>query len=340
MKKSTFKQVIEEANKIAIFTHITPDADALCSAFGLKNILNNNFDFKDIDVFVDGPIGDLYNPILRNEIIKETPDSDYDLAIVLDCPNLNRIGKYEEVAKNISPLINIDHHETNERFGTHNYVSTKVSSTCELLYLIAKAQEYDLNNLIAKRIYQGIITDTNCFTSSSITQQTHQVVSELLKYKFDANAIKKYYFKNQSITKTQLLTQALISMKFHNDGLLTTMKITNDNLKEAGARFEDTLGIIDSGMNISDTMASAILIEKEPNKIHCSFRSNGTINVGEIAKEFNGGGTLNMAGFQYEGDIKQLEVLVVTALSAKLTEYLKAHPESNPNSNNNEGLEL
>ena len=302
-----FNEALKSAKKIAIFSHISPDADALCSSFALKNIIKNNFDYKYVDVFIDGDIGELYAPILRDEVINPKPYINYDVAFVLDCPNTKRTGRFDNMIQGIGEVINIDHHETNEKFGTINLVVPKLSSTCEIVYLVAKAQGYELNNVIAKELYQGIITDTNCFTSLSISKKTHQVVSELLGYKFDHEAIKEYYFKNNSKTKTKLLSKALQSMKFYNNSKFTTMKICNKIFGELNASFEDTLGIIDNGININGTEVSAILIEKKPGFIYCSLRSKGAINVGEIAKKFNGGGGQKLAAFQATGDIKEIE---------------------------------
>ena len=308
------REQIEKANKIAIVSHINPDADALCSSCALKNIIRNNFDYKFIDVFVDGEIGELYSPILRNEVINPIPYSSYDLAIVLDCPTLFRTGKYQDLIKNTPYTMNMDHHETNEGFANINVVSTKVSSTSELVYLLAKGQNYEINNIIAKELYQGIITDTNCFTSLTLTERTHQVVSELLKYKFDADAIKEYYFKNNSKAKMQLLSQALGSMKFYKGDMLTTMKISYDTFEKLGASFDDTMGIIDNGINISGTAISAILIEDKPGHLYCSLRSKGQIHVGSIAIKFNGGGSETSAAFQAEGDIKDFESRLVAEI--------------------------
>lgn len=313
------KEAIEKATKIAIVSHINPDADALCSACALKNIIRNNFDYKFVDVFVDGEIGELYNPILRNEVVNPIPYPSYDLAIVLDCPTLARTGKYMELIKNTPYTMNMDHHETNEGFANINVVPSKVSSTCELVYLLAKGQNYDINNIIAKELYQGIITDTNCFTSLTLTEKTHQVVSELLKYKFDADAIKEHYFKNNSKAKMMLLTKALQSMKFYKGEMFTTMKIPFEVFEKVGASYDDTMGIIDNGINISGTAVSAILIEKEPKFIHCSLRSKGQINVGEIARSFNGGGGETVAAFQTQGDLKDIESRLVAEIMPLLS---------------------
>ncbi len=317
--KNQFARTIEEANRIAIFSHINPDADALCSSFALKDIISRNFPGKEIDVFTDGQIGELYSHILDGETINISRGN-YDLAFVLDCPNLQRCGSWEDLASQIPTIVNIDHHDTNTKFGRYNFVSksNNVSSTCELVYLIAKAQKFDISNHAASNLYQGIITDTNNFMTTSINPRTHKAVSELLGYDFNAEEVKNHYFNNNSKAKDRLLVRALLSLRFYNNGAFTTMKIDNDSFAQLGATFDDTLGIIDNGMNISQSKVSAILIEKEPNYIHCSLRSLGEVNVGEIAQMFNGGGSQTVAAFQINGDMREIEQHLVTAISPKI----------------------
>jgi len=311
--------VLDKATKIAIVSHINPDADALCSSLALKNIIKNNYDYKYVDVFVDGEIGSLYDPILRDEVVNpRKPCSSYDLVFVLDSPNIERTGIYGDLILNTPVIVDIDHHATNEKFGTYNFVSAGASSTCEMIYLMAKGSKFEMNNLIAKELYQGIITDTNCFTSNAISRRSHQVISELLGYKFDSEAIKAYYFKNNSVAKTRLLQKALISLKFYGGEKFTTMKIPNELFAKFDASFEDSLGIIDNGINISGTEISAILVEKEPERIHVSLRSKGKINVGEIAQKFGGGGSLELAAYQTEGNIKECESALVAEVLPQL----------------------
>ncbi len=317
---SNFFKTIAEAKKIAIFSHITPDADALCSSFALKDIITSSFDDKlAVDVFIDGEIGELYNPILANEVLNPQPQQSYDLGFVLDCPNLQRCGQYEGLASTIPQIINIDHHQTNSKFGKYNFVSPTVSSTSELVYLISKAQHLNISDAAASNIYQGIITDTNNFTSMALNPRTHKAVSELLQYDFDSQALKDHYFNHNSKAKDRLLVRALLSLRFYNNGDFTTMKIDNESFAQLGATFDDTLGIIDNGMNISNSKVSAILIEKAPEYIHCSLRSReDCVNVGEIAQMFNGGGSKSVAAFQINGTLKEVEQHLITAISPKI----------------------
>lgn len=304
-------QEIENSKKIAIFAHVNPDADAICSSIAFKNIIKNNFEYKYIDIFLDGEIGDLYKHLIRDEVINPEPLKNYDLAIVLDSPTLLRLGKYSEIAKNTKNIINIDHHDTNERFGTTNLVPKRVSSTCEFLYMIARKLGFTIDDLIAKYLYQGIITDTNCFTTFTTTANTHLVVNELLKFNFDEERIKEHYFKNNSLEKTKMLARALTTLKIIPDTSTAIMKITYDEMQSLGTSFDDTLGIVDSGISIDGVKICAIFIEKEPNKIYVSIRGKGEVNIAEIVKVFNGGGNSVSGAFQFSGSLKEIEKIFI-----------------------------
>ena len=97
---------------------------------------------------------------------------DYDAAIVLDCGDLKRIGGVRRFIQEDKPLVNIDHHLTNDRFGSINVVDTKASSSCEMIFDLFKEAEYPLNRNLARLLYAGIMTDTGSFryenTSASL----------------------------------------------------------------------------------------------------------------------------------------------------------------------------
>ena len=201
---SKLNAILQNAVNIAIFTHTSPDADALGSAIALEQIISNNFDCKNVDIFADGEISELYNPMIREEHINPTPLSEYDLGIIVDSPTIYRTGKFADMIEQIPQLVNIDHHETNTRFGHVNYVTTKVSSTCEMIYLLAEMHGYYVDAKTAQSLYQGIITDTNNLSAVN-NKNTLRVVHELLKHNFNAEKIKEYYFQRNSHAKTKLL---------------------------------------------------------------------------------------------------------------------------------------
>ena len=104
------------------------------------------------------------------------------------------------------------------------------------------------------------------------------------------------------------------------------MEISFEEFKKCDATFEDTLGIVDQGVNIDGVKLAAILIEKEPEKIYVSLRGKGEVAVGEIAKHFGGGGNETQASFQFFGPIKEI--------SKSFSDYVKGEvsPQKDPDS--------
>ena len=314
---NTIIRNIDVAKRIAIFSHFVPDADALCGSIALKKLIKNNYDGKIVDLFFDGEIGGLYEHILRDEVVNPNPLREYDLAFVLDCPNMARTGKYKELCAKIPEIFNIDHHATNERFGTYNCVAPKCSSTCEIVYGIAKANGLELDNEIAKLLYQGIITDTNCFTSYNVWAKTHRVVSELMQYKFDYKKIQSYY-QQASKAKTALRKEALENLEYYVDDKLVITQIAHQCLLDNGAKYEDTFGIVDEIKKTAGSIISAILIERHLDDVYVSMRGDGRVNIGEVAKSNGGGGSLNLAAYQSKGSLSEIKTQLVEQLTPML----------------------
>jgi phosphoesterase RecJ-like protein len=171
------------------------------------------------------------------------------------------------------------------------------------------------------------LTDTNCFTSNTVTARTHQALSELLGYKFDANLIKEYYFNNQSLKKTKLEAKVLNSVKLYKNNTVAVMKIPYSDIEKFNLSFEDTMGIVDKGTAIEGVGMSIILIEAGPGYVYVSLRGKGSeVDVSKFAKEFGGGGSNTIAAFQYHGELKDIEQLVHTYIKEKI-EVISQDPD-------------
>lgn len=300
------EELIENSENIALFTHDQPDGDAIGSCLALKNFIEANYKNKKIDIFFhyDENISTLILPLFENEKVNKQNAQNYDLAIALDCNGLSRFSIFERLFKSAKTTVNIDHHGTNTNFANLNYVVPFASSTCEIVYNFILHTNKTIPHETSKFAYIGIITDTNCL-QTNVGKKTFEVLSEIYKTKINLDEIKDYFFKNVSITKTILLRNALSSLKFYEEGNIAIMGITNKDYANLGATEEDTYGIIDYANNIEGVQIAAFLIEKEPNYYYVSLRSKGP-DVSKIAKEFEGGGSTNVAAFQFTGSGSEL----------------------------------
>ncbi len=325
-----FKDITTNFSRFAIFVHFKPDADAICSSLTMKEWLETLNSNNVVDVFFDfenNEVPEMYKEFIDCEFNKQNC-KEYDVAIVLDCPNINRVCFMEYKPELFKYIVNIDHHTSNTRFGNLNLVLYSSSSTCELLHYIIKREDGVITNRMAKNIYAGIITDTNCFAKISINSATFQVVSELLKKDFNARDVKIHFFQNVTKSKTFLMQKALGSLRFYNEDKFAIMHIRQKDFIVTHATYEDSLGIVDNGINIENVLICACIIEQENNVFYVSLRGKFNVNVAEIAESFGAGGHESMAAFTFNGEISCLE----TQLIEKVTEFFATHKVETQNS--------
>jgi len=112
------------------------------------------------------------------------PDFPYDLIFVLDTEDLESLGElYNRNADFFyhTPLINIDHHPHNMRFGQVNFIEVTATSTAEMLYHFFKSwSPENFDGDVATCLLSGMIGKTNCFKSPSITPKALIAASELI----------------------------------------------------------------------------------------------------------------------------------------------------------------
>ena len=61
-----------------------------------------------------------------------------DAAVVVDCANFERMGAICDSISKRGPLINIDHHGSNTRYGDINWIDAQSASSGELIYRLLK----------------------------------------------------------------------------------------------------------------------------------------------------------------------------------------------------------
>ena len=102
--------------------------------------------WKKVTLFNVSPIPAVYRFLPAvNRIVDDTNAADYDIAFILDCGELKRIGKAVSIVRQIPVIINIDHHITNTRFGTYRLVDTSACATSEIVYHLIKKLDVQLD---------------------------------------------------------------------------------------------------------------------------------------------------------------------------------------------------
>ena len=164
-------KTIKSANTIALFCHVNPDCDTICSALALKFALEKTG--KTVHVFCDGVLKEGDEVFGSDQINADKPLAKYDLSVAVDCGDENRVGSYASLFKRSLKTLCIDHHRQTEQFAAVNYVESFSGATAELIYqIINEIDPSLLDASIAELLYTALVTDTGNFSFSKIRQNS------------------------------------------------------------------------------------------------------------------------------------------------------------------------
>lgn len=301
----TIIRYLRDHQTFLILIHKKPDGDAVGSAIalgkGLKSI------GKDVDYCVDVPLEDKLN--FFDEIARfNGPLKDhYDGLVFLDCST-------QEYAFTPDPMpagdkiIVLDHHRSNDAFGDLNHVE-ETSSTGEIVFRVLKALDITLDDEMVDAVFTSISTDTGSFQFSNVTTDTHRILSELYKYQDNFAPLSKKLHHEKSFAQMKMYGEAIESLTLLDKGRLSWTCLNRDTIDQYGGMINITDDIANIGMNVTGVIISATLKEQEPGHYRVSLRARSPfdIDVSVIAKKYGGGGHQRAAGFDYTGELSDLQ---------------------------------
>lgn len=309
----TFREAaakILAANKILVTAHILPDGDAIGSTLAMMQILRSLG--KSAQVFIDDTARKNLQALPHFEEIqrpKEGEHFDADLLLILDT-SPDRIGKVRKLTD--APVLNVDHHVTNNGDGVDLYVEPNAAATCELVYNLAREFGVTITPDIATCLYTGLATDTGFFQFSNTRAETLAIASELIRCGVSPNFISEQIEK-KTLAEVRGLIDALNSLKMFYDDKVAGMILDYATAK----KFDSTEGFIDE-IRVIDTVDVAFLItEKAPNFCRVSMRSKG-VDVSKVAAKLGGGGHIRAAGCTLKMPLAEAEKTLIEAIGEAL----------------------
>jgi phosphoesterase RecJ-like protein len=310
---------IKEGQHILIASHAEPDGDSVGSLVALGLALTK-LD-KKITMHNPSPIPAVYRFLPgAGRIVGQIKNADtYDLALVLDCGDLARIGKTSAEVGKIPIVINIDHHVSNTGFGHIQYIDTTACATAEIVYRLISALEIPFDKAVATSIYTGILTDTGSFRFSNTNKAAFAISKAMTDAGVEPHSVAQHVFGTYSLGRIKLLNLALNSIEISDNGKLSMMTITRSMLNTTETNSEDLDGMINYARRIEDVKVAALIHEikngagkfTNMNRYHVSLRSDSCVDVAKIAEKFGGGGHASAAGFQIESTLVALKTKII-----------------------------
>ena len=293
--------IIKNASTIAIGGHIRPDGDCIGSCMGLYNYLVENYEGIEVDVYLE-EIPDRFKFIKNSDKIISAAEEDkkYDLFIVLDSSDKDRLGDFQRYFDEADRTFCIDHHISNNHYADEDIVVSDASSASEVLYELM--DEEKISKAVAECIYMGIVHDSGVFKYPSTTKRTMDIVGTLMEKGIPFTQIIDNTFYAKSYVENQILGRALVESVLFFDGKCIVTAINKQTQDFYGITSDDMGGIVEQLRVTKGVECAIFMYETEPLKYKVSMRSKEIVDVSKIATYFGGGGHIRAAGFNLAGN--------------------------------------
>lgn len=289
---------IKKANTIAIISHINPDGDTVGSALAIFTALKMYG--KKPYIFCDDEIAGKISILPEVENYNTDKLDRYDLAIAVDCADIERLGySVSEFKKGRRKMV-IDHHKTNRKFGDINLLDINAAATAQIATFLLDEMGL-LNETIAKLLYSGLVTDSGGFSFSSVTSETMRAAGILLRYDIEAHKISEHFLKKIKFNVYKLKARVLENAKFYDDNTIGIISFLKADFDATGTDTNCTEGIINNIINVIGVKVAVSISEVAGKNFKISVRTGDEVDSSKIALMFGGGGHKNAAGFRLNG---------------------------------------
>ena len=308
------RKFIEEGDNFLLTSHVNSDWDGLGGCIALKLLLEKLG--KESSIVLNDLPNEFHRFLGGWEYVTKAPAGDVDpasYAVVLDSPNLSRIGDVVRCIGDTTQILNIDHHKDTDPFGTVNLVSTDVSSACEFVFHLAVKCGREIDATMAAQLYTGIMFDTGGFRYSLTTPETFEIAAALVRRGAQLDYIADQLFNNKTFDSVKLIGKAVQSMELYFDNRAAVLDLAYDDLGSG-----DPEDIVNYGLLVRDVKVALLLREEEREKYRVSLRSRDEVDVRAIASQFDGGGHTKASGCRVEGDLAAVKSQLLEAVRAAL----------------------
>jgi bifunctional oligoribonuclease and PAP phosphatase NrnA len=309
---------VKEHQSFCVVGHIRPDGDCVGSQLGLAHALLG--EGKKVVCWNEDTLPQKYGFLDSDNMFQGPREGQsFDCVIATDAASFERLGKVGDYIKDRKVLINIDHHESNTRYGDLNWVSAREPSTGELIYRLLKIAKWPITRPIADCLFTAVSTDTGSFQYPTTRPGTYHVAGELVRRGANLAKICDEVYQSYPLSRARLLRHVYNNFRLTHDNKIAYFWLKKADFARTGADSADSEGLIDHIRAIEPVVVACVFEELAPGVTRISLRSkDDEVNVNEIAAQFGGGGHPAAAGARLEGSPLTVQRRVIGAVRKAL----------------------
>lgn len=281
-----------------IASHLDPDGDSLGSSLALAAALEQLG--KRTRVVIGQPLPDRYAWLPMADRL-QTSQQALDgarAAILVECSDFARSGVagLEDL-----PSLNIDHHVKNRRFAQVNWIDDRVAAAGMMIEPLVLALPATLTPDMATLLYVTVFTDTGSFNHSNTDAAALAFAARMVEAGAEPERVAEGVYGHVPVGRVRLMADALATLELVEAGRVAVMHIDDATFVRNGTR--DTEGLINVAQRIAGVSVSVLVKEAEDGSCRVSLRSDGAVDVSELAAANGGGGHPRAAGMSLPGPL-------------------------------------
>ena len=309
--KLSLEQIADELvkpKKTLILFHVRSDADAVGSAFALRELLR----VMGVPVYcacseeIPDRLAFLMDGAQGSVLLDEDMIIDYERIVTVDSASPSQLGAlFSRLHKDVD--IMIDHHASGSVYAD-NYVDASAAATGEIIYELAEIffKRGDIEQIpmrVMSCVYAAINSDTGSFKFSNTTPKTMCIAAELMENGVYFSTINSLLYDSKSLVQLKAEGEAMRSLRLYSDGQVASVIFPFSLKEKLGADDEHLETLIDVVRSVSGVEVAFVVKQStnEP-RFRVSLRSKNYVDVSAICAKFGGGGHKRAAGCTVEAD--------------------------------------
>jgi phosphoesterase RecJ-like protein len=308
------------AQRVLSLCHEKPESDALGSALAVA-LLVEQLGGHATPVCAD-EVPPMYGFMPHIERFRRDPDPslDYDLIVVNDCGDLQRIGalldRHRPLFERV-PILNIDHHISNAGFGAIDWIDPTAAATCEMVTLLVPALGVALDAVdgaLAANLIAGVVIDTANFQHPNTTPRTLRVAAELVAAGAPLYDTARLLYRTKPNRQLALFGRVLNRLAEDVDGRLVWATLFEEDLAATGSDTADAEGLSDLLSQSASGELIVLFKQDAPDRTRISVRTKeGGLDATVLTGLFGGGGHARAAGATVPLPLAEAQAAVLAA---------------------------
>ena len=308
-----------------IIYHVRSDADAVGSAFALRELLRlmGIAAICLCDDEVPERLRFLSDDFQGSVVAEEGMSFGHERVISVDSASPSQLGKlFERLHRDVD--IMIDHHASGTVYAD-NYVDPEAAATGEIIFEIEQKLKKDgkipaIPPRVVDCIYAAISSDTGGFKYSNVTPKTHMTAAKLIEMGARAAEINHLLFSSKSLKQMRAEAEAASRLHLFADGRVASVCVPFEVCERLELRDEHLDTVIEIPRCVEGVEVAFAIRQSAPEaEYRVSMRSATEFDVASVCREFGGGGHVKAAGCGVRAEsIEHAEQLIVAAIIKKL----------------------